>query len=79
MLVIEQIFYFIKKEPAMPAKENDLPRKNADGYYRKDITFRGRKYAVRSKTLKGIVYQTRRKKAYAGSRDTHPDREHLRC
>lgn len=46
----------------MPAKENDLPRKNADGYYRKDITFRGRKYAVRSKTLKGLFTKLAEKK-----------------
>lgn len=46
----------------MSAKENDLPRKNADGYYRKDITFRGRKYAVRSKTLKGLFTKLAEKK-----------------
>ena len=38
----------------MPAKERDIPTKNADGYYRKDLLFRGKKYAVRSKTLKGL-------------------------
>lgn len=46
----------------MPAKENDIPHKNADGYYRKDLTFRGKKYAVRAKTLKGLYTKLAEKK-----------------
>ncbi len=46
----------------MPAKERDIPTKNADGYYRKDLLFRGKKYAVRSKTLKGLYTKLAQKK-----------------
>lgn len=46
----------------MPAKERDIPTKNADGYYRKDLLFRGNKYAVRSKTLKGLYTKLAQKK-----------------
>lgn len=46
----------------MAAKSAEIPRKNADGYYRESFRFRGKKYTVRSKTLKGLYQKVAEKK-----------------